>query len=233
MRKVTFTKEQKLLHHLILHSHDVPGALGLFDGMTGIMLVLAHYARVRKMPVVESVSDYLMEHITKNLNKTGNVDFANGMAGIGWGIEYLIQNGYMSGCGTDLTGEMDERIMSVDIRRMSDANLEKGIRGLFHYVIAHMQGAILCGKAAFDRHYLTDWIETLQRKQANDPKQQEWRKMREQLESTLHGQQTYRFELSQFILPKQYAPMHHLGLRNGLAGYMELQLQNLEQKEHL
>ena len=53
MKKIKFTQEQKMLHHLILHSHDVPTGWGLFNGMTGIMLVLAHYAKVRSMPDVE------------------------------------------------------------------------------------------------------------------------------------------------------------------------------------
>ena len=53
MDRLKFNKEQKLLHHLILHSYDTPMALGLFDGMAGVMLVLANYSRERNEPIVE------------------------------------------------------------------------------------------------------------------------------------------------------------------------------------
>ena len=125
MSKKRFTQEQKLLHHLILHSHDVPTAIGLFDGMTGIMLVLAHYARAHKMPVIEHVSDYLMEQVTNNVNTATTLNFDNGLAGIGWALEFLIQHKYMKGCGVELTKELDNRLMSLDIHRLSDYTLEE------------------------------------------------------------------------------------------------------------
>ena len=31
-----FTKEEKMLNHLILHANDVPNAIGLLDGKMGI-----------------------------------------------------------------------------------------------------------------------------------------------------------------------------------------------------
>lgn len=227
MNKI-FTKEQKLLHHLILHSHDVPSALGLFDGMTGITLVLAHYARVRKMPLVDNVADYLMEQITDNMTKLDAWDFGSGMAGIGWSIEYLIQNGYMKGCGVSLTREMDERIMSVDIRRLNDCSLEKGIAGLYNYVLAHVQGAILQGQTAFDRQYLSDWKQLLQSRQEEVPQKDTWCRMERMLDEALKGRAPYKLDLLPFIKPMRRVPMELLGLHEGLAGYMELQLQQAE-----
>lgn len=226
MKKNKFTQEQKMLHHLILHSHDVPTAWGLFDGMTGIMLVLVHYARVHKLPVIEHVSDYLMEQITMNITKTDSVYLGYGMAGIGWGIEYLIQNGYMKGCGVELTREIDERIMEVDIRRMTDESIEKGLIGLFHYVIAHIQGAALQGRSAFDSQYLDDWMQMLQYRHKHLPQDNRWEEMSKMLIKALNGKCVYLLDLSQFVKPMKRAPFNLLGLHNGLAGYMELQLHN-------
>lgn len=225
MKRQPFTQEQKILHHLILHAHDVPTAIGLLDGMTGVMLVLAHYARARRMPVVEHVADYLMTEITGHMNKNHPIGFGDGMAGVGWGMEYLIQNGYVKGCGVDLTAEMDERIMSCDIRRMDDESLEKGLTGLFHYVAAHVQGAAQQGRMAFDHQYLNDWMQTLKLRQARHPQEGRWKKMYDILYAALQGQLSYQFDLVQFIKPMGHTPMKRLGLRNGLAGYMELLLQ--------
>lgn len=228
MKAQKFTREQKLLHRLILHSHDVPAALGLFDGMTGILLVLAHYARLQKQPLVEQVSDYLMEKVTESMARTDSVHFGNGMAGIGWGIEYLIQNGYMKGCGVDITHEVDEHIMSLDIRRITDEGLEQGIEGIFHYVIAHVQGASLQGRMAFDRSYLNDWLCTLQARQAQSPNDKRWVEMRNMLEETLQGKAPYSLDLAQFVNPMKNVPAKLLGLRKGLAGYLEIQLHKQE-----
>lgn len=230
MKKIAFTKEQKLLHHLILHSCDVPMALGLFDGMTGIMLVLAHYARVRKQPLVENAADFLMSRIINNMTESTVMDLANGIAGIGWGIEYLIQNGYMKGCGAELTGELDERIMNLDVRRMTDDSLGKGLCGLFHYVAVHAQGAMLQGKTVFDAQYLNDWLHILQNKQAENPQEKKWGKMYKVLDGILKGGTFYKPDLLPFIIPMRYLPVKRLGLRHGLAGYVEMQLQ-AEKKE--
>lgn len=226
MKKIKFTQEQKMLHHLILHSHDVPTAWGLFDGMTGIMLVLVHYARVHKMPVIEYVSDYLMEQITKNITKNDSIYLGNGMAGIGWGIEYLIQNGYMKGCGVELTREIDERIMEVDIRRMTDDTMENGFIGLFHYVMAHIQGATLQGRSAFDNQYIDDWRHVLQHRCKCYPQDKQWETMSEMLTKAIDGKYLYPLNLLQFVKLMKRAPLNLLGLHNGLAGYMELQLHN-------
>lgn len=226
MKDYKFTQEQKLLHHLILHSHDVPTAWGLFDGMTGIMLVIAHYARVHKRPAINHVSDYLMKQIIGNLTKTASISFGNGLAGVGWGLEYLIQNGYMKGCGAALTREIDDRIMSVDIRRLADDSMEKGIVGLFHYVIAHLQGATLQGLSVFDRQYLDDWAQLLRHQHECFPQNQRWGAMNEILAKTISGQRHYTLDLLPFIKPMKRASLDLLGLHNGLAGYIELQLHN-------
>ena len=226
MKKKRFTQEQKMLHHLILHSHDVSTALGLFDGMTGIMLVLAHYARVRKIPVIEQVSDYLMEQITKNIARTDSIYLRDGMAGIGWGIEDLIQNGYMRGCGVELTREIDEQIMRVDIRRMTDDTMENGLIGLFHYIVAHIQGATLQGRMAFDSQYISDWKQVLQHRRNCSPQDRRWEEMSDMLTKAIKGQCPYVLELLQFVKPMKRATFDMLGLHSGLAGYMELTLHN-------
>lgn len=224
MKKEIFTKEEKWLYHLILHSHDVPQALGLFNGMTGIMLVLAHYARCHNMPEVEKVADFLIDEITENMNNAGPINFSDGMAGIGWAIEYLIQNGYMKGCGADLMEEPDKKIMEHDIRRMTDDTLETGIEGLCHYIILHIQGAMLLRKTVFDKMYLDDLTETLLKRQKEKPNEQKWTQLHTMLTNVRNGQQIYKPDLKQFVHPVKTVPLKLLGLHNGLAGYIELRL---------
>ena len=224
MKQRKFTREEKFFHHLLLHSHDVPMAIGLLDGMAGIMLVLAHYSRVKKRPSVEKSADFLMSQITESMLKTASPYFGSGLAGIGWSIEYLIQNGYMGGCGVDLTGEMDERIMSFDIRHISDDSLDSGILGLYHYVVAHVQGAAMQGRRAFDTLYLDDWQNVLSARREKFPNDPKWGNMLAMLTGTMEGKSPYKLDLVQFIKPMKSPSLNYLGLQRGLAGYIEMGL---------
>lgn len=156
-----FTKEEKMLNHLILHANDVPNAIGLLDGKMGIALVLAHYARYSRKKEIEHAADFLVENVMNQLTTTVSIDFANGLSGIGWGIEYLIQNNYMKGCGADILQDLDERIMQVDVTRIKDWSLEKGLLGILHYVLYHLQGANKSELRVFDKPYLASWLSIL------------------------------------------------------------------------
>lgn len=87
-----------MLNRLILHANDVPSAIGLLDGKMGIALVLAHYARCRGKKKLEHAADFLVESVMNLLTKTVSIDFANGLSGIGWGIEYLIHKSGKTKC---------------------------------------------------------------------------------------------------------------------------------------
>lgn len=225
MYKVKFSKEQKLLHHLILHSNDVP-AIGLFDGQMGIALVMARYARLRQLPVVETAGDFLVETILENLTKAAPLDFSSGLSGVGWGIEYLIQNGYMEGCGIDICEEIDRKLMERNVGRMSDLSLNSGLEGWLHYIIAHVQGANDCGVQAFDESYLRDLKITLALCRERMPISPEFGSLIDQFESVMQGvPKCYDFELAPFIKIRKLPLCHNLGLQTGLAGYLELQLE--------
>ena len=97
---------------------------------------------------------------------------------------------------------------------------------VLHYVIAHIQGAILQGQKAFDSQYIDDWKYVLQRRCECYPQDKQWEVMSEMLTKTIDGQRIYSLDLLQFIKPMKRAPFDSLGLHNGLAGYIELQLHN-------
>ena len=126
MQKTKFTKEQRAIHKLIVDSIGMSD-IGLFDGKMGIILSLITYSRKTKHKAIEEVADFLMNQVLNNMTNISPLSFSNGLTGIGWGIEYLIQNGYMPGCGADICSEIDKKLMSCDIRRVGDFSLEHGI----------------------------------------------------------------------------------------------------------
>lgn len=212
-----FTKEEKMLNHLILHANDVPNAIGLLDGKMGIALVLAHYARYSRKKEIEHAADFLVENVMNQLTTTTSIEFANGLSGIGWGIEYLIQNNYMKGCGADILQDIDERIMQVDVTRIKDWSLEKGLLGILHYVFYHLQGVNKSGSTVFDDSYLTSWESVLEDKEL----------LYNQLQKGIHKEvDFYKPDLRMFIKQQSRVDTKRLSLKDGLAGKLELRMQN-------
>lgn len=212
-----FTKEEKILNHLILHANDVPNAIGLLDGKMGIALVLAHYARCSRKKKIEHAADFLVENVMNQLTTTVSIDFANGLSGIGWGIEYLIQNNYMKGCGADILQDLDERIMQVDVTRIKDWSLEKGLLGILHYVLYHLQGANKSELRVFDKPYLASWLSIL--KDNED--------LHKLLQKGLDKEKDfYKSDLHIFIKQQSRVDTKKLSLGNGLAGKIELLMLN-------
>ena len=212
-----FTKEEKMLNHLILHANDVPNAIGLLDGKMGIALVLAHYARCSRKKKIEHAADFLVENVMNQLTTTVSIDFANGLSGIGWGIEYLIQNNYMKGRGADILQNIDERIMQFDVTRFKDWSLEKGLLGILHYVLYHLQGANKSGSSVFDDSYLASWKSVLEDNEL----------LYNQLQKGLHKEvDFYKPNLRMFIKQQSRVDTKRLSLKDGIAGKLELQMQN-------
>lgn len=212
-----FTKEEKMLNHLILHANDVPNAIGLLDGKMGIALILAHYARCSRKKKIEHAADFLVENVMNQLTTTVSIDFANGLSGIGWGIEYLIQNNYMKGCGADILQDLDERIMQVDVTRIKDWSLEKGLLGILHYVLYHLQGANKSELRVFDKPYLASWLSIL--KDNED--------LHKLLQKGLDKEKDfYKSDLHIFIKQQSRVDTKKLSLGNGLAGKIELLMLN-------
>ena len=212
-----FTKEEKMLNHLILHANDVPNAIGLLDGKMGIALVLAHYARCSRKKKIEHAADFLVENVMNQLTTTVSIDFANGLSGIGWGIEYLIQNNYMKGCGADILQDLDERIMQVDVTRIKDWSLEKGLLGILHYVLYHLQGANKSELRVFDKPYLASWLSIL--KDNED--------LHKLLQKGLDKEKDfYKSDLHIFIKQQSRVDTKKPSLGNGLAGKIELLMLN-------
>lgn len=219
MNNLTFTPEQRLLHHLVLHSNDAP-VRGLMDGQMGIVLVLSEYIRLRKLRPLRTAVNFLLNEVLSNLSTTTTLDFANGLTGIGWGVEYLIQNKLQRGIGADICAAIDEKLMLQDLLRTTDLSLDTGLEGWLHYILAHLQGARLQGRQVFDDAYLQDGIHLCRHilQQGSSPSLHTL--CQTLLDFAGGGSVRYTFDLSTFILPTIKRNTATLGMRSGLAGHL-------------
>ena len=212
-----FTQEQRWLHQIVLHANDVP-ARGLFDGQMGIVLVLSDYVRARKVRPLKTAINFLLDQVLDNLSTEMPLDFANGLTGVGWGVEYLLQNRFQRGSGADICAAIDQKLMQQNILRQTDLSLEKGLEGWLHYIIAHIQGAQRDDRQVFDVAYLQDCQMV-----CNHLIGQNIAPSLEALCKTFvaltNGRQvSYGFNLSSFINPAIKRNTALLGLHDGMAG---------------
>ena len=215
-----FTKEQRAIHKLIVDSIGMSD-IGLFDGKMGIIISLITYSRRNKLKCIESMADFLMEQLLESMTDISPISFSNGLTGIGWGIEYLIQNGYVPGCGADICTEIDKKLMSCDIRRVDDLSLEHGIYGWLHYIVAHIQGANRCGKQVFDRMYIIDLISKINEYSENNATSEEFSNLQAMFREVLNGAtDVYKFPLEEIVKTDIKFSLNNLSLSKGLAGYL-------------
>ena len=213
-----FGKEREMLHYLILHVNDPSNPIGLLYGQTGISLVLFHYARIRKLPAIKRVGEYLIDTVIDKILETTSIDLGNGIAGIGWAIEYLVQYRYINSSVDSLLEYIDHKIMSYDVRKMEDSSLETGLAGLVEYMNIHLQGAKMLGRKAFDSDYLEEWNHMMKYEKYNFQFSSDnyLNLSNQKMEvNTNH----YTPELSPFI--QLEFSRTKLGLRNGIAGFLE------------
>lgn len=143
-----------IVQHLIINS-GFTNNLGLFHGKMGIALFFCHYARHSNKSLYNDFAGELIEMINEDLTEDIPINMENGLSGIGWSIEYLVNNKFMTGNTNDILTEIDERIMQYDPLRMKDYSFNQGITGILFYVstrlISQNRGTTNC---SFDKEYL-------------------------------------------------------------------------------
>lgn len=131
--------------------------VGLLYGRMGIIIFLYHYSREVSCSMYGKVAEYLLDKVCEDVLLYNNIDFATGLAGFGWGIEYLSQNGFIEGDTNDILKDFDCKIMEINPLRVSNLNLEYGLGGIVHYVISRLYTyENLKKEKPFDTPYLND-----------------------------------------------------------------------------
>lgn len=155
MEKTKINIDQRMINTLLLHSSFID-TLGLLNGKMGISIFFYHVARKTGNTIYEDYAGELIDEIYEDINLSTPLDFANGLAGIGWGIEYLVQNHFIEADTDDVLGEIDKRLMPLILILPPSLGLCEGVIGLGAYLLKRIQNP-----AASD-----DKIQTLINKQS-------------------------------------------------------------------
>lgn len=151
----------KIAKNLLLHGNSCID-LGLYNGRMGMVLFLFHYARHTGLSLHQSFANEMLDDVLEDTSNLLPITFSTGLCGIGWGIEYLIQNGFVQENSDEILEELDIRVMEFDIRRISDISLDKGLEGIACYVLSRLKSP-RNGKQPFDISYIEELKSAMQR----------------------------------------------------------------------
>lgn len=127
---------KKLTDFILLNGYSC-NASGLYYGKAGIALALFELARFYK-------SDYLEHHAFEILQeslltKTQNIDFANGLSGIGYSLQYLIRQNYIDTNYNELFGDQHRKIIQTISRQNFIFSNFQEIFGIYLYIESNVE----------------------------------------------------------------------------------------------
>lgn len=127
---------------------------GLWNGKLGLSLFFYLLSRQTGNLWFKEFADELLDWICDHLSNQLPVRFADGLCGIGWGIEWLRAAGFIEGDTDDILEEVDRAVMKQDVSRMIEPGLKNGLWGVAAYVRCRMDSPREAGKPQpFDAAY--------------------------------------------------------------------------------
>ena len=154
-----------LVRELVQAGRSTSG-LGLTNGKMGIAIALFRYARLSGEAVCEEIAGELLDEVCERLDYSMPVSFGDGLCGIGWGIEYLVQHGYVEGDTDEILKEIDLCVVrNIHIYGISGLSLQNGIVGLGRYMLIRILPTFVSvdtsSSALLKEYliYLIDWLE--------------------------------------------------------------------------
>jgi hypothetical protein len=113
--------QDRLINHLVLHCSFLENP-GLLNGKMGIAIFFYEYHRKTNIKFYETLANELIDDVYDNISTTVPINFADGLAGIGWGIEYLAQNKFID-ANTDEVLEEFDVLLSQQISNVASGNI--------------------------------------------------------------------------------------------------------------
>ena len=215
-------KYNNCLNYLIINCSFLDN-LGLFHGRMGIVLFLSYCAHKLHNKQHEELSGYLLDDIYEKLHREIPINLEDGLCGIGWGVEYLVQHGFMEGNTDEILSDIDKKVMEIDLLHLNDLSFRRGLAGIAFYIIARLNAKRDINSLPFDDIYLCSLQKAL--KKADFVYDNEIPiNLEESLNSVLHGKRI-SISIPDFLIHSNLSldddlDNMPLGLENGLSGML-------------
>jgi hypothetical protein len=104
----------------------------------GIVIFLFHYAKYSSKSQYQELAKTMLNNLINDLYINQSVFLYSGLCGIGWGIEYLYQNGFIESDITEILEQIDKKTIEINPIDITDVSLNNGLGGIVHYVLARL-----------------------------------------------------------------------------------------------
>ena len=139
LNKLIQERLQRIANVLLLNAGFIDNP-GLLNGKMGIAIFFYNYSRFTKNKIYEDFAGELVDEIYEEINISTPVNFENGLTGIGWGIEYLVKNGFVQADTDEALEEIDNVIYKHRINSPVLINTGDDLFGYGLYHIARILG---------------------------------------------------------------------------------------------
>ena len=151
---------ERIARTLLLHGSFTKD-LGLLTGKMGISIFSFLYSRYSRKSIYENFAGDLIDEIYEDIHIGYSKNFDKGLAGIAWGIEFLIQNRFVNANADDILKDIDSQLIERDVRKITDDSLNSGLKGIAHYIISR------CGNKTTENpilktEYIVDLVQSMQ-----------------------------------------------------------------------
>lgn len=144
--------ENKIIKILTIHQNK---NISISHGLCGKIIILLLWAKVTKSEFFEKLAESFISIVNENLSYKTPIFFENGLLGVGWCWEFLIQNKLLEDNSETVFEDIDKQIMSIRCDKIKDYSLETGLQGIILYILARIKGCIINNREIpFDKEYM-------------------------------------------------------------------------------
>ena len=152
---------QQLISYLLINYNQISDC-GLMSGKMGGIIFFMIYAQKTGIELYNDYCDELFDDIYKYISTDTKLGLYNGLCGIGWGIEFLIQHDLIEGNTDDILKDIDSKIQEINPLRITDKSTENGLIGILYYIIVRMESFDRRGLyPPFDKQYLQQLLQSI------------------------------------------------------------------------
>ncbi len=138
-KKKVDNRLRRIADFLLLNASYIEN-LGLLNGKMGIAIFFFHYAKYTNNKVFENYAGELIDEIYEDANSNINIDFENGLTGIGWGIEYLAVNGFIEADTDIVLADIDNAVYNSMAKSPHFLNDDKNLFCYGLYLLSRLNG---------------------------------------------------------------------------------------------
>lgn len=155
LKELLTTPADSILNEIAIRMIEEPVRdIGLLQGQMGVIIFLFHYSRFCQSELYKQKAEQMLESLLSAIKADTHYGLNTGLSGIGWGIAYLHQEGFVEGNIDEILEDFDKKIMEIDPERIINLSLNYGFCGIVVYLLVRLYTVKKGAPVPFDDNYL-------------------------------------------------------------------------------